>query len=125
MSLKIGIDVGGTFTDFLVADENSATDRQGQDCPRRCQHRWRPHLGASRASSAGAAALSDAVRYRWNWDGGEAMLMSRAVDETGEVQITLEAAHAAREANKDISHWKTNIRAWAVRADGSVVFGLS
>lgn len=64
-------------------------------------------------------------RYRWNWDGGEAMLMSRAEDETGDVQITLEAARAAREANKDIRHWNTNIRAWAVREDGSVVFGLS
>ena len=64
-------------------------------------------------------------RYRWNWDGGDAMLMSRAEDETGDVQLTLEAARAARETNKDIRHWNTNIRAWAVSADGSVVFGLS
>jgi len=63
-------------------------------------------------------------RYRWNWDGGEAMLMSRAVDETGDVQPTLEQAHAAREANKDVRHWNTNIRAWAIGKDGSVRFGL-
>jgi sulfane dehydrogenase subunit SoxC len=64
-------------------------------------------------------------RYRWNWDGREALLMSRAVDETGDVQLTLEAARAAREANENIRHWNTNIRAWAIKADGSVVFGLS
>jgi len=48
-------------------------------------------------------------RYPWKWDGGEeAMLMSRATDETGDVQLTLEAARGAREANKHVRHWNTN-----------------
>ena len=35
-------------------------------------------------------------RFAWNWAGGEATLMSRATDETGYVQPTLEALMAAR-----------------------------
>jgi len=64
-------------------------------------------------------------RYRWNWDGGEALLMSRATDETGDVQISLEDARVARQAQKEIRHYYANIRAWAVAADGVVTFGLS
>ena len=64
-------------------------------------------------------------RYRWNWDGSEALLMSRATDETGDVQIRLEEARAARQANKEIRHYYANIRAWAVAPDGTVTFGLS
>ena len=64
-------------------------------------------------------------RYDWNWDGGDALLMSRATDETGNVQMTLEEARAIRETNKDVRHYYNNIRAWAVAADGTVTFGLS
>lgn len=64
-------------------------------------------------------------RYRWDWDGGEALVMSRSTDETGDVQISLEEARAARQANKEIRHYYANIRAWAVAADGVVTFGLS
>jgi sulfane dehydrogenase subunit SoxC len=64
-------------------------------------------------------------RYDWNWNGDTAMLMSRATDETGNVQITLEEARTARETNKEIRHYYNNIRAWAVAADGVVTFGLS
>ena len=64
-------------------------------------------------------------RYDWNWNGGDALLMSRATDETGNVQITLDEAREARLANKDIRHYYNNIRAWAVAADGDVTFGLS
>jgi sulfane dehydrogenase subunit SoxC len=64
-------------------------------------------------------------RYDWNWVGGEALLMSRATDETGNVQITLEEARKVRESNKEIRHYYNNIRAWAVAADGVVTFGLS
>ena len=64
-------------------------------------------------------------RYDWNWDGSDAMLMSRATDETGNVQITLEEARKVRESNKEIRHYYNNIRAWAVAADGVVTFGLS
>jgi len=64
-------------------------------------------------------------RYDWNWDGSDALLMSRATDETGDVQITLEEARTVRETNKEIRHYYNNIRAWAVAADGVVTFGLS
>ncbi len=64
-------------------------------------------------------------RHDWNWNGGDALLMSRATDETGDVQITLEEARTARETNKEIRHYYNNIRAWAVAADGVVTFGLS
>jgi sulfane dehydrogenase subunit SoxC len=61
--------------------------------------------------------------YRWNWDGREAMLMSRAVDETGNVQLSLEEVRAGIEADT-LQNQNNNIRAWKVGADGSVVFGL-
>jgi len=64
-------------------------------------------------------------RYRWNWDGGEALLMSRATDETGDVQISLEEARVAQQTNTEVRHYFSNIRAWAVAADGTVTFGLS
>jgi sulfane dehydrogenase subunit SoxC len=64
-------------------------------------------------------------RYDWNWDGGDALLMSRATDETGNVQITLEEARKVRETNKEIRHYYNNMRAWAVAANGVVTFGLS
>ncbi len=51
--------------------------------------------------------------------------MSRATDETGNVQISLDEARAVRETNKDVRHYYNNIRAWAVAADGTVTFGLS
>jgi len=63
-------------------------------------------------------------RHDWNWDGDDALLMSRATDETGNVQITLEEAREAREMNKEIRHYYNNIRAWAVAANGVVTFGL-
>ncbi len=64
-------------------------------------------------------------RHDWNWGGDDALLMSRATDETGNVQITLEEARQVRETNKEIRHYYNNIRAWAVAANGVVTFGLS
>ncbi len=64
-------------------------------------------------------------RHEWDWDGNDALLMSRATDETGDVQVTLEEARAIREANKDVRHYNNNIRAWAVAADGVVTFANS
>ena len=49
--------------------------------------------------------------------------MSRAVDETGYVQPTLEALRKVRGAGT-FDHFN-NIRAWRVRSDGTVVFGLA
>ena len=61
-------------------------------------------------------------RYLWNWDGAEVMLMSRAVDETGYAQPTLDELRQARGIG---TYYHFNhIRAWKIRRDGSVVFGL-
>jgi sulfane dehydrogenase subunit SoxC len=60
-------------------------------------------------------------RFGWNWNGAEALLMSRAVDETGYVQPTLEQLRAVRGPG---THYHfNNIRAWKVSRDGSVTFG--
>lgn len=60
-------------------------------------------------------------RYLWNWSGDEAVLMSRAVDETGYVQPTVEQVQQARGV---FSRYHYNsIRAWTVKPDGAVLFG--
>ncbi len=64
-------------------------------------------------------------QYTWNWDGNDALLMSRATDETGDVQPSLEEARHARDTQRELRHYNTNIRAWAVAADGVVTFGLT
>ena len=61
-------------------------------------------------------------RYLWNWDGKESLIMSRAVDETGYVQPTLEQLRATR--GPGTFYHFNHIRAWRVRRDGSVEFGL-
>jgi sulfane dehydrogenase subunit SoxC len=61
-------------------------------------------------------------RYLWNWDGGATALLSRATDETGYVQPTLEQLRTARGIG---TYYHFNhIRAWRVRRDGAVTFGL-
>jgi sulfane dehydrogenase subunit SoxC len=57
-------------------------------------------------------------RLPWQWSGRDAMLMSRATDETGYVQPTTEALMAAR--GPSTSYHFNNIRAWKVAADGAV-----
>jgi sulfane dehydrogenase subunit SoxC len=59
-------------------------------------------------------------RYPWRWDGREAVLLSRATDETGYVQPTLAALMAAR--GPATQYHYNNIRAWRVAADGSITF---
>jgi len=59
-------------------------------------------------------------RYGWRWDGGEAVLMSRATDETGYVQPLLAALRAAR--GPGTYYHFNNVRAWRVRPDGRVLF---
>jgi sulfane dehydrogenase subunit SoxC len=59
-------------------------------------------------------------RLPWRWDGGETVLMSRAVDETGAVQPTLEAF---RESRLPANDYRNNyIRAWRVQANGRIFF---
>jgi len=60
-------------------------------------------------------------RHRWNWTGGEAVIMSRAVDETGYMQPTRSELIAMRGVSSVGYHYNP-ITAWQVRADGTVVF---
>lgn len=60
-------------------------------------------------------------RYLWSWNGEPATLMSRATDETGYSQPTLETLREVRGAGTQYHY--NYIRAWTVRRDGSVVFG--
>lgn len=61
-------------------------------------------------------------RSMWEWTGAPAVLMSRAVDETGYVQPTRAAFVAARGIGTDF-HFN-HIRAWTVSRDGDVRFGV-
>lgn len=60
-------------------------------------------------------------RHLWNWTGGEAAIMSRAVDETGYVQPTRTDLIASRGVSSVGYHYNP-ITAWQVRADGTVMF---
>jgi sulfane dehydrogenase subunit SoxC len=57
----------------------------------------------------------------WKWEGTPATLMSRAMDETGYVQPTLEVFRATRGPGTEYHY--NHIRAWKVAADGSIVYG--
>jgi len=61
-------------------------------------------------------------RWMWEWTGRPAVLMSRAVDETGYVQPSRAAFVAARGPGTDF-HFN-HIRAWTVSRDGDVRFGV-
>lgn len=54
----------------------------------------------------------------WHWNGQPALLQSRVVDETGDVQPTLAALKKVRGTNS-IYH-NNSIQTWQVKADGSV-----
>jgi len=57
-------------------------------------------------------------RLAWRFDGREAAIASRAVDETGYVQPTREALIAVRGMNSNYHY--NGIKFWTVRADGTV-----
>ena len=61
-------------------------------------------------------------RFGWDWDGGEAILQSRCVDETGYVQPTLGQLIAVRGLNGPLgSVYHLNaIQSWHVATDGKV-----
>jgi sulfane dehydrogenase subunit SoxC len=59
-------------------------------------------------------------RYAWQWNGSATTLMSRATDETGYSQPTLDALMAAR--GPSTAYHFNHIRAWRVSADGTVKF---
>jgi sulfane dehydrogenase subunit SoxC len=60
-------------------------------------------------------------RYLWQWKGDETEILSRATDETGYVQPSLQALVEAR--GKDMGGYHLNpITAWRIRRDGTVLF---
>jgi sulfane dehydrogenase subunit SoxC len=59
-------------------------------------------------------------RYPWHWKGEEAVLMSRAADETGYLQPTREELYAVR-GEWTYYHFN-NVRAWFVGREGAVTF---
>ena len=60
-------------------------------------------------------------RHLWNWTGGEAVIMSRAVDETGYVQPTRDVLIAARGVSS-VGYHVNPITGWRIRSDGSVIY---
>jgi sulfane dehydrogenase subunit SoxC len=59
-------------------------------------------------------------RHLWKYDGGEAVLMSRAIDETGYVQPTRAQLVAAR--GEGTFYHMNSIRGWKVERSGKVFF---
>ena len=57
-------------------------------------------------------------RLPWRWDGGPAVLQSRAMDETGYVQPTHDQIVGARGVNS-FYHYNA-VQSWRVGADGGV-----
>jgi sulfane dehydrogenase subunit SoxC len=64
------------------------------------------------------------VRFRhlWEWDGDETIILSRATDETGYVQPTVQQLWEAR--GERTRYHQNHQRAWKIAADGNVTFGL-
>ncbi len=60
-------------------------------------------------------------RYLWNWNGAEATVMSRAVDETGYAQPTQRELIDARGVGCGPYHLNP-VTGWRVKPDGAVVF---
>ncbi len=57
-------------------------------------------------------------RFNWAWDGGETVLQSRCIDETGYTQPTRDALIAKRGLQS--SYHNNAIQSWKVAADGTV-----
>lgn len=60
-------------------------------------------------------------RYLWNWTGGDALIMSRAVDETGYMQPTRAELLAQRGPGTTTYHLNP-ITGWMVHGDGRVTY---
>jgi len=60
-------------------------------------------------------------RFLWDWKGNEAVIKSRAVDETGYVQPTKDAVIALRGISA-VGYHTNPITGWRIRPDGTVVY---
>jgi sulfane dehydrogenase subunit SoxC len=86
----------------------------------------RVDVSADGGRSWAEAALNEPVlpksftrfRMAWRWSGGPAVLMSRAVDETGAVQPT--RASLVAERGERQNYHNNGIQAWAIGAGGEV-----
>jgi sulfane dehydrogenase subunit SoxC len=86
----------------------------------------RVEVSADGGNSWAEAALSDPVlsksftrfRMAWRWNGGPAVLKSRAVDETGAVQPTRESF--VRERGERMNYHNNAIQAWSIAPNGEV-----
>lgn len=86
----------------------------------------RVDVSADGGQSWAEAALSDLVatkattRFRmpWRWNGSPAVLMSRAIDETGEVQVT--RSQLIERMGSNFGYHNSAITCWAVSASGEV-----
>ena len=54
----------------------------------------------------------------WKWDGREAVLQSRCIDETGYVQPTIE--ELVRVRGRNFVYFNNGIQSWRVASDGSI-----
>ncbi|MDH3421778.1 MAG: sulfite dehydrogenase [Gemmatimonadota bacterium] len=61
-------------------------------------------------------------RHLFEWNGGETIVLSRATDETGYVQPTLQQLWAAR--GTATAYHQNHQRAWKIASTGEVTFGL-
>jgi sulfane dehydrogenase subunit SoxC len=86
----------------------------------------RVEVSADGGESWANAALTEPVlskaltRFRipWRWDGGPALIMSRAIDETGTAQPTREALIAAK--GTQFAYHINGIEGWQVAANNEV-----
>ena len=86
----------------------------------------RVEVSADGGKSWGEAVLQEPVmdkslvrfRFPWMWDGAPAILMSRAVDSSGEVQPTMDAVIKAKSANT--FYHNNAIQPWRVAANGEI-----
>jgi sulfane dehydrogenase subunit SoxC len=62
-------------------------------------------------------------RHLWNWTGGEAVIMSRATDETGYVQPTRKDVIALRGVGP-VGYHLNPITGWQVQSSGAIVYKL-
>jgi len=87
----------------------------------------RVEVSADGGRTWGEAAMAEPVldkalarfRMAWRWNGAPAVIMSRAVDETGAVQPTRDAVIA--EKGMKFAYHYNGIQAWSIEADGQAV----
>ena len=69
-------------------------------------------------------SVTDRCNFRclWKWDGAPAVIMSRAVDQTGYVQPDWQALQAVR--GRRTRYHQNPITGWKIGADGQVLFAV-